>query len=105
TQRLPRQFVVPHQNDRILRAVFELTAREGYAGTTIPAIAAEAHISIRTFYEHFPSKHDAFTAAYDFAFGQLFAATWDAVSAEEHWPDAVAAGLGAWAAFVETDTE
>lgn len=104
-QRLPRQFVVPHQRDRILRAVFELTAREGYAGTTIPAIAAEAHISIRTFYQHFPSKHDAFTAAYDVAFGQLFAATWDAVSAAESWTDAVIAGLDAWATFVEVDTE
>lgn len=103
--RLPRQFVVPHQNDRILRAVFELTARDGYAGTTIPAIAAEARISIRTFYQHFPSKHDAFTAAYDFAFGQLFGATWDAVSAATEWSDAVIAGLDSWASFVETDTE
>lgn len=76
TQRLPRQFVVPHQRDRILRAVFELTAREGYAGTTIPAIAAEAQISMRTFYQHFPSKHAAFTAAYDHAFGRLFTSTW-----------------------------
>lgn len=105
TQRLPRQFVVPHQRDRIIRAVFELTAREGYAGTTIPAIAAEAHISIRTFYQHFPSKHDAFTAAYDFAFGHLFASTWDAVSAEQSWSDALIAGLDAWATFVEVDTE
>lgn len=105
TPRLPRQFVVPHQNDRILRAVFELTAREGYAGTTIPAIAAEARISIRTFYQHYPSKHDAFTAAYDFAFGQLFGATWEAVSAATEWSDAVVAGLESWASFVETDTE
>jgi AcrR family transcriptional regulator len=105
TQRLPRQFVVPHQRDRILRAVFELTAREGYAGTTIPAIAAEAQISMRTFYQHFPSKHAAFTAAYDHAFGRLFTLTWEATSAHDDWAEAIRAGLGAWARFVEHETD
>lgn len=100
TQRLPRQFVVPHQRDRILRAVVELAARDGYASISIPAIAGEAQISIRTFYQHFSSKHEAFTAVYDQAFGRLFAKTWSAASGQTSWPDAVREGVRAWASYI-----
>ena len=44
-----------------------LARDEGYAGITIPAICAAAQISKRTFYEHFESKDEAFTAAFDVA--------------------------------------
>jgi AcrR family transcriptional regulator len=103
TQRLPRQFVVPHQRDRILRAVTTLAAREGYAGAAIPAIATEAQISIRTFYQHFSSKHEAFTAVYDHAFGKLFARTWSAATGQPNWPAAVREGVRAWSAYVSAE--
>jgi AcrR family transcriptional regulator len=105
TQRLPRQFVVPHQRERILRAVTALAAREGYAEIGIPAIASEAQISIRTFYQHFPSKHDAFIAVYDLAFGKLFARTWAAASGQRSWNDAVREGVRAWVAYVANEPE
>lgn len=104
TQRLPRQFVRPHQRERILRAIFTLTSREGYGGTTIPAIAREAQVSLRTFYEHFASKEEAYTAAYDLAYGRLFSASWDAVAPQSTWVGRVRAGLGAWATFVRDET-
>lgn len=103
TQRLPRQFVVPHQRERILRAVVELAAREGYAAISIPAIAAEAQVSIRTFYQHFSSKHEAFTAIYDQAFGRLFSETWSAATGQAGWPDAVRAGMHAWATYIAAE--
>ncbi|MBF6621309.1 MAG: TetR/AcrR family transcriptional regulator [Patulibacter sp.] len=103
TQRLPRQFVVPHQRDRILRAVVTLAARDGYAAMSIPGIAAEAQISIRTFYQHFASKHEAFEAIYDHAFGRLFARTWGASTQQESWLDAVREGVRAWVAFIATE--
>lgn len=103
TQRLPRQFVVPHQRERILRAVVELTARDGYAAISIPAIATEAQVSIRTFYQHFSSKHEAFTAIYDQAFGRLFGETWSAASGQASWPDAVREGMRAWAAYIAAE--
>lgn len=100
---LPRQFVVPHQRERIMRAVVELSADEGYAGIGIPAIASRAQISNRTFYQHFASKHDAFMAVYDHAFGKLFARTWAAATRETSWTTAVYAGVRAWAGYVATD--
>jgi AcrR family transcriptional regulator len=104
-QRLPRQFVVPHQRDRILRAVTTLAGREGYADIGIPAIATEAQISIRTFYQHFSSKHEAFTAVYDLAFGKLFARTWAAAAAQKSWTDAVREGVRAWVGYVAKEPE
>lgn len=100
TQRLPRQFVVPHQRDRILRAVAELAAQDGYSGVAIPAIAAEAQVSLRTFYQHFESKHEAFNAVYDHAFERLFTLTWGAATRQSSWPDAVREGVRAWVAYV-----
>lgn len=103
TQRLPRQFVVPHQRDRILRAVVTLAARDGYAAMSIPGIATEAQISIRTFYQHFASKHEAFEAIYDQAFGGLFARTRGASTRQESWIDAVRDGVRAWVVFIATE--
>lgn len=100
---LPRQFVVPHQRDRIMRAVVDLAEDEGYAGIGIPAIAGRAQVSNRTFYQHFASKHDAFMAVYDHAFGKLFARTWAAASRQTSWTSAVHEGVRAWAGYVATD--
>ncbi|MFA4928325.1 MAG: TetR/AcrR family transcriptional regulator [Patulibacter sp.] len=103
TQRLPRQFVVPHQRDRILRAVVTLAARDGYAATSIPGISTTAQISIRTFYQHFASKREAFDAVYDHAFGRLFARTWTAATRERTWLDAVRAGVRAWVTSIANE--
>lgn len=105
TQRLPRQFVVAHQRDRILEATMALARDEGYAGITIPAIAATAQISKRTFYEHFESKDEAFMAAFDVAFGRLYTRAWTAATQQRSWPEAVRAGLRAWVAFVASEPE
>jgi AcrR family transcriptional regulator len=105
TQRLPRQFVVAHQRDRILEATMSLARDEGYAGITIPAIVATAQISKRTFYEHFESKDEAFMAAFDTAFGRLYTRAWTAASQQASWPEAVRAGLRAWVAFVASEPE
>ncbi|HEX5926002.1 MAG TPA: TetR/AcrR family transcriptional regulator [Baekduia sp.] len=105
TQRLPRQFVVAHQRDRILEATMSLAREEGYAGITIPAICAAAQISKRTFYEHFESKDEAFMAAFDVAFGRLYTRAWTAATEQASWPEAVRAGLRAWVAFVASEPE
>ena len=47
---------------------------------TVPEIVASAHISNKTFYDHFPDKHTAFLAAYDEEFASLFAASWAAAA-------------------------
>ncbi|MER6064541.1 TetR/AcrR family transcriptional regulator [Streptomyces sp. NPDC001792] len=49
--------------ERILRAAVQLFAREGIHATGIARLTEVAHVSTRTFYQHFPSK-EALVSAY-----------------------------------------
>ncbi|MGW5521935.1 TetR family transcriptional regulator [Gordonia sp. NPDC003950] len=46
-------------------AALDLFARRGYTATTIPDIAAAAHVSVRTFHRYFPTKEDVIAPALD----------------------------------------
>jgi AcrR family transcriptional regulator len=48
------------QRRDLLRAAVRLAGREGYEGTRVADIVAEAGLSKSTFYEHFGSKEDCF---------------------------------------------
>jgi AcrR family transcriptional regulator len=62
---LRREVVVHHQRRRVLTAVAELVAEQGYRATTVSAIIKRAGIAKLKFYELFDSKQDAFLAAID----------------------------------------
>lgn len=47
------------------RAATERFARQGVEATTAEQIAEDAGVTLRTFYRHFPSKHDLLFADYD----------------------------------------
>jgi AcrR family transcriptional regulator len=47
------------------RAASELFAAQGVEATSAEQIAAAAGVTVRTFYRHFPSKHDLLFADYD----------------------------------------
>src|SRR5690242_12574903 len=47
------------------RAAMDRFASQGVEATTAEEIAADAGVSVRTFYRHFPSKHDLLFADYD----------------------------------------
>ena len=53
------------RQDRILRAAVACFARQGYYGTTMKEIAAEAGIAKGAAYIYFPSKEALFLALYD----------------------------------------
>ncbi|NNN00541.1 MAG: TetR family transcriptional regulator, partial [Acidimicrobiaceae bacterium] len=46
-------------HDELRRAALELSAERGLAKVTVEDIAEAADVSLRTFYDHFPSKEDA----------------------------------------------
>ncbi|MTE11988.1 TetR/AcrR family transcriptional regulator [Nocardia aurantiaca] len=62
---LPRETVVADQRDRILLAMAEAMAENGYVGTPVAAVIKRAGVSRETFYEQFRSKEDCFEAAYE----------------------------------------
>lgn len=67
---LPREQVIASQRDRILDAMAEAMAENGYVGTSVAAVLKRAGVSRETFYEQFRSKEDCFEAAYERAVGQ-----------------------------------
>jgi AcrR family transcriptional regulator len=89
---LSARYVARNQRERILDAVAAAAAADGYAGLAIPAIAKRAHVSHQTFYEHFPTKQNAFLAAMRVgANGFLRIGAEPFTRSAATWPEAVAA--------------
>jgi AcrR family transcriptional regulator len=61
---IPRAVVHEVQRGRLLDALAEVIAEEGYLNTTVHKILKRAGISRRTFYEIFTDKEDCFLVAY-----------------------------------------
>jgi AcrR family transcriptional regulator len=102
-QNVSRSFVVQSQRERILDAVTNLTAREGYAALRVEGIAEEAAVSLVAFYEHFADKEDAFLVAYEVGQGKALAIVESAFAAQSDWRFAVRAGIVAVFDFLATE--
>jgi AcrR family transcriptional regulator len=96
-------YVAHSQRERILDAVANLTATNGYAALTIEGIAAEASISLQAFYEHFPSKEEAFLVAYEVGHDKGLAFVEQAYEAQSDWRLGVRAGLEALFDFLASE--
>jgi AcrR family transcriptional regulator len=90
---LPRRFIVHNQRERMLLAVAEAVAEQGYPATTVADIIARARLSRRTFYEHFSDKEECFLAAYDTVVEQLLAGVNHAYASADGWTQKVHDGL------------
>ncbi len=100
---LPREFVIHNQRERLIAGLAEAIAENGYSGTTIAHITRHAAVSRRTFYEHFSSKDECFVAAYDTVMEELVGRVSTAFDAEDDWPHAVKAGIGAMLEFLAAE--
>jgi AcrR family transcriptional regulator len=61
----PREVVAESQRERMLVAMAEACADKGFANVAVADVIERAHVSRRSFYEHFSNKEDCFLAAYD----------------------------------------
>jgi AcrR family transcriptional regulator len=100
---LPRRFIVHNQRERMLLAVAEAVAEQGFATTTVADIIARARLSRRTFYEHFADKEECFLAAYDTVVEQLLAAVGQAYEQAEGWAQKVHDGLETFLAYLAAE--
>ncbi len=80
---LSRDEVVGSQRMRLLRAMAEAMAEQGYARTSVADILRRARVSRETFYELFSSKEDCFMGAFEEAYGHVLAALSSSSSGEE----------------------
>jgi AcrR family transcriptional regulator len=62
---LRREEVVRSQRSRLIRAMAEAMADNGYAATTVADVLHRARVSRQTFYQLFSSKQACFMAAYE----------------------------------------
>jgi AcrR family transcriptional regulator len=77
--------------ERIARAVASVVAGKGYQEMTTDDIAAEAAISLSTFYAHFKDKRDAMLAALEMSGAQITALATPAARRAATWEEGVRA--------------
>lgn len=107
-RRVPPEFVAPRPapggaRERILVAVTELVAENGYPDVAITDIAARASVSLTTFYAHFDGKEAALLATIEDATQRVFTATATHFATAPDWPNAVRASGRAFVGFLATD--
>jgi AcrR family transcriptional regulator len=90
---LPRAFVASNQRLRIIAGILRVLPQQGYPGTTIGHVTAEAGVSRAAFYQQFESKEACFLAAYDVASEWLCERIEAAVGAGDEWADRVRSGV------------
>ena len=102
---LPTGFVTRHQRARIFQAVLYVSAQQGFEATTVRELVTCAGLSLEAFYEHFPTKEDAWAATFDSAFSALFAAAWHAAARQPDRAAKVAAATAACLRLLEARPE
>ena len=65
-QRVPKQDRSRITRERLLGASIDLLATQGWAATTVGAVAAAAGVSRGAAQHHFPTREDLFTAAVEY---------------------------------------
>jgi AcrR family transcriptional regulator len=100
---LPRGFVIFNQRERIFDAIANLTAAKGYSALSLEDIAAEAAVSLQTFYTHFANKEEAFLATYEVGHAKAMAAMNQTLDGQTSWVEAVRACVLALLEFLASE--
>jgi AcrR family transcriptional regulator len=90
---LTREQIVDSQRERLLGAIAEEVAANGYRATTITDVVKSASVSTRDFYELFTGKEECFLAAFDALRVHLQELIEAAVAEEDDWPHQAIAAL------------
>ncbi len=62
---LPPEFVASHKRRRMIDAMAELCAEQGYEATKIADVVRRARVARKTLYDNFSGKEELFLAAFD----------------------------------------
>jgi AcrR family transcriptional regulator len=93
---LPREFVASHKRRRMMDAVAELTAENGYEATKIADIVRRAAVARKTLYDNFDGKEDLFLSAVNSSLTEMREAIEAACEEATSSPEgAIVAGLEA----------
>jgi AcrR family transcriptional regulator len=99
----PRRFVVHNTYEQIQLAAVRVVARRGYHDATVREICAEAHISARSFHEHFASKQDAVFSGVEAGVDRVMGFCQEVYRRSPSWPDAVWDGMNAYMEWTQNE--
>jgi AcrR family transcriptional regulator len=91
------------QRGRLICAITDAVAEQGYAATSVTDVTERAGVSRKAFYEHFEDKEACFLAAYDTGAKAIFEAMAEAGSGLTEWRETLDAVLSTWLAFLDAD--
>jgi AcrR family transcriptional regulator len=102
---LPREQVEEIQRARLLRAVVEIAAADGYQSSSVGRVVARAGISRRTFYELFTGREECYLAALDQGVAGIAAQMGKAYAREDTWRDGVRVAVATLLECLEAEPE
>ncbi|HVW45504.1 MAG TPA: helix-turn-helix domain-containing protein [Solirubrobacterales bacterium] len=99
---LPPEFIAAHKRRRMIDAMAELCAEQGYDATKIADVVRRAHVARKTLYDNFAGKEELFLAAFDTTLADADAAVAEACEsiADDAWEERTEAALQALLEFV-----
>ena len=98
---IPREFIAVHKRRRIMDAIAELSAEQGYEATKIGDVVRRAGVARKTLYDNFDGKEEVFLSAFDAGFDEVTRRIEEACAAAEgEWDERLAAGLAAFLGYV-----
>ncbi|HET8815499.1 MAG TPA: TetR/AcrR family transcriptional regulator [Solirubrobacterales bacterium] len=98
---LPKEFVASHKRRRMMDAIAELTAQQGYEATKIADIVRRAAVARKTLYDNFDGKEDLFLSAIDSSMTDMRVVVEEACEGSNGSPErAITAGLEALLDFI-----
>jgi AcrR family transcriptional regulator len=97
---LPREFVAGHKRRRMMNAVAELTAEQGYEATKIADIVRRAAVARKTLYDNFDGKEDLFLSAVDTTMNEMRVVVEEACERTEGAEEQIVAGIEALLDYV-----
>jgi AcrR family transcriptional regulator len=100
---LPPELVARNQRERLIAAMAEVCAEQGYGETSIADVTRRAGVSTASFYKQFADKRECLLESFVELFGRFLAEV-ERVCAGEREPDAkVKAGIHTAASLLSSD--
>jgi AcrR family transcriptional regulator len=102
---IPANLVVEHQRRRLLAAMAEVLAEQGYANVTTTHVSEAANVSTSTFYKHFGNLWDCALAAYVSTADRLCDEIDDACAVADPREDPLTVGIEAALVFCAAEPD
>jgi AcrR family transcriptional regulator len=94
----------PTQRERLVDAMIEICAKDGYQTVSIAQVSTHAGVSSATFYDQFEGKEDCLLAAYETARSRIYGQI-PQVESTSDWGNAARATLGALSTLLQRDPD